>query len=116
MGRKHQSLAAPGLSAAARSPAPDAGHHRLAALTPCIAFPAAAPALPGAVVRAIAAVHFLLHCLKVSSFMIAIKTLFAGFSQPCVLEVLPWVGRAGSAVRLSAGHGGMWGGDLPDLL
>lgn len=67
------------------------------------------PALPSDVVREI---HFLLHCIKVSSFMIAIKTLFAGFSQPCVLEVLPWVGRAGSTV----GHVGMWGSDLPDLL
>lgn len=48
--------------------------------------------------------------------MIAIKTLFAGFSQPCVLEVLPWAGRAGSTARLGVGHVGMWGSDLPDLL
>lgn len=48
LGRKHQPLAAPRLSTAARSPAPDAGHRRLAALTPCIASPAAVPAAPSA--------------------------------------------------------------------
>uniref|UniRef100_A0A8B9S355 peptidylprolyl isomerase n=1 Tax=Apteryx owenii TaxID=8824 RepID=A0A8B9S355_APTOW len=93
---KHQTPVVPGLNMPDRSLlTPDAGHRRLSGLIRCIASPCCCPicpppsALRSDLVREIAAVHFLLHRVKVSSFIIAIKMLYAGFSQFCVLEIFP---------------------------
>ncbi|PKK25065.1 FK506 binding protein 1A, 12kDa, transcript variant X2, partial [Columba livia] len=84
--RNHQSPVVPSLSRPDRSLlTPDAGHRRLPGLTTMQSFPRCCPTCPltppSHLVREIAAVHFLFHRIKVSSFIIAIKMLYAGFSQ-----------------------------------
>lgn len=99
--RNHQPLAVPALSTPAHSLLPpDAGHRCLPGLTGRIAVPCAPSLCPAQSVgnrnprRSLPSPPH-----KGIQFIIAIKTLYAGFSQPCVLEVFP------SPVCRSAGAG-----------
>lgn len=99
--RNHQPLVVPALSTPAHSLLPpDAGHRCLPGLTGRIAVPCAPFLCPAHSVgnrnsrRSLPSPPH-----KGIQFIIAIKTLYAGFSQPCVLEVFP------SPVCRSAGAG-----------
>lgn len=115
--RNHQSPVVPSLSRPDRSLlTPDAGHRRLPGLTTMQSFPRCCPTCPltppSHLVREIAAVHFLFHRIKVSSFIIAIKTLYAGFSQPGVSEVFRSPGLSLSTAGAVLGPWGAMGAVL----
>lgn len=88
---------------------PDAGHRCLPGLTGCIAVPCAPSLCPAQSIgnrnshRSLPSPPH-----KGIKFIIAIKTLYAGFSQPCVLEVFPSPVYRSAGAGLGSG-GAVWG-------